>query len=195
MLQINSRHAIIIIIIIIIIYCLLIILSYKKTNKQYKYSDLNNDQLTSSYFEKKILSRLPIIIWHNDFNIDLDNTLLLLTPGLLIKKYFISNYSNADFISYHKTDRLFIVAKTHVIIHLYPPSIYYETNKANRNQHKDIYDRTIKDNKKLNNMEIELQPQDVLYIPRFWYFTISQTNSVDLYICNTVLSSLSSLFI
>ena len=85
MLQINSRHAIIIII-IIIIYCLLIILSYKKTNKQYKYSDLNNDQLTSSYFEKKILSRLPIIIWHNDFNIDLDNTLLLLTPGLLIKK-------------------------------------------------------------------------------------------------------------
>lgn len=195
MLQINTKHTVIIIIIIIIVYCLLIILSYKKTNKQYKYSDLNNDQLTSSYFEKKILSRLPIIIWHNDFNIDLDNTLQVLTPGLLIKKYFISNYSNSDFISYHKTDRLFIVAKTHAIIHLYPPSIYYETNKADSNQHKDIYDRTIKDNKKLNNMEIELQPQDILYIPRFWYFTISQTHSVDLYICNTLLSSLSSIFI
>ena len=82
MLQLNIYNGIVIFIIIIIVYILLIILSYKKKNNQYKYADLNNNQLDSSYFESKILTRLPIIIWHNDFNIDLDDSLRILTPGL-----------------------------------------------------------------------------------------------------------------
>jgi hypothetical protein len=196
MFQLNIYNGLIIFIIIIIIYILLIILSYKKKNNQYKYADLNNNQLDSSYFESKILTRLPIIIWHNDFNIDLDESLQLLTPGLLIKKYFINDYSNINELTYHKTDRLFIIAKTRVLVNLYPPSIYYELDKSKKeNTHKQLFNYSIKDNKYLDNMEIELQPKDILYIPRFWYFNIEQTNSTDLFICNTVLSTMSSIFI
>ena len=196
MLQLNIYNGIVIFIIIIIVYILLIILSYKKKNNQYKYADLNNNQLDSSYFESKILTRLPIIIWHNDFNIDLDDSLRILTPGLLIKKYFINDYSNNNMVSYHKTDRVFIIAKTRVIVYLYPPQIQYELEKSpDTNNYKQLFDYDIKDNKKLDNMEIELQPKDILFIPRFWYFNIQQTNSVDVFICNTVLSFMSSLFI
>ena len=188
--------AITIIIIIIILYILLMILSYQKKNNQYKYSDLNNDQLTSNYFEKKILNRLPIIIWHNDFNIDLDDTLLKLTPGLLIHKYFIHNFNNSNLVSYHNTERLFIIARSKVIIQLYPPNIYYNTEKnESTKKYKNILNYTIKDNQKLDNIEIELQPKDILYIPRYWYFNINQTNSVDLFICNTFFSKIASFLI
>jgi|TARA_B110001450_G_C17618705_1_gene480302 hypothetical protein len=196
MFQFNIYNGIIIFIIFIIIYILLIILSYKKKNNQYKYADVNNNQLQSSYFESKILTRLPIIIWHNDFNIDLEDSLQILTPGLLLKKYFIDNYSNSSMVSYHKVDRLFIIAKTRVIVNLYPPSIYYELEKSQtENPNKDLHNYYIKDNKYLDNMEIELQPKDILYVPRFWFVNIEQSNSVDLFVCKTLLSSLSSLFI
>ena len=165
MFQFNIYNGIIIFIIFIIIYILLIILSYKKKNNQYKYADVNNNQLQSSYFESKILTRLPIIIWHNDFNIDLEDSLQILTPGLLLKKYFIDNYSNSSMVSYHKVDRLFIIAKTRVIVNLYPPSIYYELEKSQtENPNKDLHNYYIKDNKYLDNMEIELQPKDILYL-------------------------------
>ena len=99
-------------------------------------------------------------------------------------------------VSYHKVDRLFIIAKTRVIVNLYPPSIYYELEKSQtENPNKDLHNYYIKDNKYLDNMEIELQPKDILYVPRFWFVNIEQSNSVDLFVCKTLLSSLSSLFI
>ena len=99
-------------------------------------------------------------------------------------------------VTYHKTDRLFIIAKTKVTIDLYSPKLKYNFLKSNsNNKHKQLHNFVIKDNKKLDNMEIELQPKDILYIPRFWFFNINQKHSVDLFICNTILSNISSLFI
>lgn len=192
----NIIKIITIVIIVIVVYILLLLLSYKKKNIQYKYSDLNNNQLTSSYFEKKISERLPIIIWHNDFNIDLDTCLNIVSPGLSIRKYFIADFNNKDVLTHHNTDRLFIIAKTKVTIQLYSPSIYYDTEQIPRTiNNKNLFFNIIKNNKKLDNIEIELQPKDILYIPRYWYFNINKQNSVDLCIYDSIISKFCTFFV
>ena len=185
-----------IIIISMVVYILLLLLSYKKKNIQYKYSDLNNNQLTSSYFERKILERLPIIIWHNDFNIDLDTCLNIVSPGLSIRKYFLPDFNNTGVLTYHNTDRLFVIAKTKVTIQLYSPSIYYDTEQIPRTiSNKNLFFNSIKNNKKLDNIEIELQPKDILYIPRYWYFNVNKQNAVDLCIYDSIISKFCTFFV
>ena len=179
-----------------VVYILLLLLSYKKKNIQYKYSDLNNNQLTSSYFERKILERLPIIIWHNDFNIDLDTCLNIVSPGLSIRKYFLPDFNNTGVLTYHNTDRLFVIAKTKVTIQLYSPSIYYDTEQIPRTiSNKNLFFNSIKNNKKLDNIEIELQPKDILYIPRYWYFNVNKQNAVDLCIYDSIISKFCTFFV
>lgn len=178
------------IIISIIIYYLLLQLSYRKTTNIYKYLDVNNDTITSSTFENQISNKLPIIIWNNNINKDIEQTLQIITPAFTIKKETINHYYNGDFISYHNVDRLFIIARESVTIELYTPNTIKKSTYKGQTKHKHIYDYTLKDKKK-DSIQIELEPNDILYVPRYWLFNISKKN-VDLFLCSSLLSILST---
>ena len=177
------------IIISIIIYYLLLQLSYRKTTNIYKYLDVNNDTITSSTFENQISNKLPIIIWNNNINKDIEQTLQIITPAFTIKKETINHYYNGDFISYHNVDRLFIIARESVTIELYTPNTIKKSTYKGQTKHKHIYDYTLEDKK--DSIQIELEPNDILYVPRYWLFNISKKN-VDLFLCSSLLSILST---
>ena len=178
------------IIISIIIYYLLLQLSYRKNTNIYKYLDVNNDAITSSTFENQISNKLPIIIWNNNIQKDIEQTLQIIKPALTIKKETINHYYNGKFISYHNVDRLFIIARESVTIELYTPDTVKKSTYKGTTKHNHIYDYLLVDKKK-DNIRIELEPNDILYVPRYWLFNIANKN-VDLFLCSSLLSVLST---
>lgn len=178
-------------IIFIIIYYIILQLSYKKTEHAYKYFDMNNDSLTSYRFESQVGYKLPIIIWNNDINININNILPMIMPAFTIKKTIIHNFYNNDLISYHTSERLFIIAKKTVKIELYPPNMSKRLKYVGAVTHKHIYNYKI-ENEKPSNLEIEMEPNDILYVPRYWLFNMSNKHA-DIIICSTLFSFLTTL--
>lgn len=184
------KKIVVYVIIILIIYYVLLHLSYRKTTNQYKYLDLNNDALTSYNFESQFSYKLPIIIWNNDTNINIDRTLYDTSPSFTIKKHTVHNFVNDNLLSYHDVDRLFVIAKQSVTIELYIPKISKQCKYIGVLNHKHIYNYKLNNNQ-INNIEIQLEPNDILYIPRYWLFNISE-KKVDLVMYSTIFSLLST---
>ena len=177
-------------IIIIIIYYLLLLLSFRKKTNINKYLDINNDTLTFSHFESQLSHKVPIIIWNNNIHIDIIETLFKIQPSFIIKKKIINNFYNDNLVSYHNVDRLFIIAKESVSIELYTPNNAKKLKYIGILDNKHIYNYKI-NNMAIDNIKIDLEPNDILYVPRFWLFNVSKKN-VDLILYSTVLSVLST---
>jgi hypothetical protein len=182
------KRIILFIIISIIIYYLLVQLSYRKTTNVYRYLDINNDVLTSSHFERQVTNKLPIIIWNNNIDIDINETLHKLIPSFSIKKETINHFYNTNMVSYHNTDRVFLIARESVTIELYIPNSRHHFKYAGKHTHKYIYN--YKKNNTINNIVVKLEPNDILYIPRYWLFNVSE-KSVNLFVCSSLLSIVS----
>ena len=180
------KRLVLFIIISVIIYYGLLQLSYRKTTNICRYLDINNDVVTSSHFENQITNKLPIIIWNNTIDIDINTTLHTLMPSFCIKKETITNFYNNNLVSYHNNDRLFIIARETVKIELFPPNSRRHFKYKKQNKYKHIYNYEKTPNK-LNNIIVELEPNDIVYIPRYWLFNISE-KTVNLFMCSSVLS-------
>ena len=167
--------------VIIIIIVGLHVKDYLNTNNKYEILTIKHNMIPHSYFKEN----LPIIFTRL---LHLDT---IISP-ITIKKEYIQNLDYSNYLS-HSKDMLFILIYDKISVELLIPN---EINKfkliTKKNNIKIL--KNIDFNYKY--IQVNLDKNNILSIPRFWIFKIKTVNpNVKIYYTDTLFTNLFNIFI
>jgi hypothetical protein len=166
--------------VIIIIIIGLHLKDYLNTNNKYEILTIKYNKTVQSYFKEN----LPII-FTSLFNLD-----TIISPITTKQKYI----QNLDYINYfsHSKDMLFVLIYDKISVELLIPK---EINKFKMITKKNNIKILKNIDMNYKYIQVNLDKNNILSIPRFWIFKIKTINpSIKIYYTDTVFTNLFNIF-